>query len=372
MGQVLYRHALDRAGEIGDIADVRAGQARGPFTCPGCGGALIAKARGARRAPHFAHAADRPCGGETYLHGLAKHIFAAAYRRALTKGHPFPIVLRHDVTCERFAAELGAPCAGLAIERRYDLARRYGALRVEARDGAFIPDVLLENVRDPADTLYVEFAVTHELSPTKAASDRRIVEVPILDEGDCHALEQGLLDPAALRLVNISSPTLSLPPGECQCARREAARLEVFADGSWRVREGILARLVSEPPPNDRPATALAYCLVDTPVGTLGRARDIDALFGRVLAQGVRISRHQASDVNAMSMPQPPTIPSTVRRAAMAAPCVARSCFSCQHGRDTFGPLGGEPIACRYHGRQVRHDAADGCDAFAPRGRPST
>lgn len=370
MGVILYRCALDRADTIVEIADVRAGRALGPFTCPGCGGALIAKAWGTRRAPHFAHASSRPCGGETYLHGLAKRTFAAAYFHALDDGLPYPIVFRHQAACDRFVDELGTPCAGITPERRYNLARRYGALRVEPRHGAFIPDVLLENVHDAADTLYVEFAVTHELSPAKAGSDRRIVEVSIAHEDDCRALERGLLDPAAYRLVNVDPPTLRLPPGECRCAAHQAARLEVFADCSWRVREGVLERLVAEPVPSDRLSEARFYGLLRAPVGTVGHALDIDALFDRARAQGLNIRGHRTPGANAMPTGQPTRpISQAARRAVGDMPRAQRSCFSCLNGHDTFARIDEQPIACRHLGRQVRHNAAVGCDAFAPRGR---
>lgn len=74
LGEKLFKYALNQEGKLVHIDSVPNGKNCG-CVCPYCGGELIAKKKGEKREPHFAHKGDR-CAKyhETTLHQLAKLI----------------------------------------------------------------------------------------------------------------------------------------------------------------------------------------------------------------------------------------------------------------------------------------------------------
>ena len=73
MPKIKYHYALNKNGDIVDIADVdKENRKAQRFFCINCGAEMIPKL-GKFKVRHFAHKAETPdCNSETYLHKLAK------------------------------------------------------------------------------------------------------------------------------------------------------------------------------------------------------------------------------------------------------------------------------------------------------------
>jgi hypothetical protein len=146
------RHgAKVRAARL-DPADRRA---RAPFTCLGCGDALVPHL-GARRARHFAHRPGSTCAltaPETALHLDAKERLLELCAEAFSGARAVTLVTRCAACRRAVPRELRALGDGAAAE---------GAV------GALRADVLVTRGGRPA--LALEVKVTHALEPAKEAA----------------------------------------------------------------------------------------------------------------------------------------------------------------------------------------------------------
>lgn len=217
-----YRYAFDAEGHIADALELPADHAlhNGPFACAGCGNQVIAKTKGEHRVKHFAHKARVECNEETYLHRLAKRTFREVYTDCLDHGEPFLIELRHRATCDRHADVFATPCDGGTVWRDHDLTRYYDGIKEEQRDGEFIPDLLLYNTTGKNGTVYIEMAVTHELSEKKWESGQRIIELKIKHAGDIAHIREKRLGRGDGLFLNFAAKPVTLTAAECDCAAR--------------------------------------------------------------------------------------------------------------------------------------------------------
>ena len=172
---IKYRYALDD----GQIIDIQSDEVpRKEYCCLSCGNVLLA-VLGDIRQKHFRHKVQVDCSSETYLHNLAKRVFYQTYLDCLANNRPF--FFEHKVPIRCNACNDHGPCdAGFELKRT-DLTKHFTKIELEARDGQFIPDVLLKS---NSERLYVEIAVTHFVEQNKATSGVRIIEVHVSDESD--------------------------------------------------------------------------------------------------------------------------------------------------------------------------------------------
>lgn len=244
-----YRYAYDPQGHLVDVLDlpVLRDELAASFVCVGCGQPLIAKTKGERREKHFAHKVVTPtCTEETYLHKLAKQAFFDEYQHCLDHQEPYEIELAHPATCSAYQELLGENCS-LSVTKMHDLTRFYRALKLEQRDGSFVPDLLLYHPEHPErPLLYIEIAVTHFLSDQKVSSDRRIIEIPIESEADIAKIRRRRLTRADARFVNFQPSAQAASPAECSCAANIYNGLVVYSNGKSFLLNDTLATIDAE------------------------------------------------------------------------------------------------------------------------------
>ena len=247
----LYRYAHNSTGQVFDIEQLSraAAQRLGPFTCTACGGRLVARF-GKVREKHFAHKSSGECGEETYLHQLGKQTFYDTYKRCLGEGLPFTIEYTHDLVCARYEADLGHRCVVKQVAMSYDLTRYYSDIHFEKRDGAFVPDLLLDNEHHPTRKLYVEIAVTNFVSEAKKRSRHRIIEIPVKGEADLEAISRAHLKEPEVGFFNFERQLPHTKAGECPCNADLRSLFLVFRTGTCKllqlpsalIEQGIIQR----------------------------------------------------------------------------------------------------------------------------------
>lgn len=361
-----YRYAADAAGALTAIDALTPATrgARAPYACLGCGHPLVPRLGTGRVRPHFAHtarAAAEACGPETYLHRLAKQVFADAYRACLAAGRPFPLLRPVRRTCGHYEAAYGLVCPYQAVET-YDLTRYFdrvdveGAVTAVAPDGAadgargeerggepraepaggpagrptFRADVLLRSSRHADRQLLVEFAVTHPCSPEKRASGLRIVELTVGDEGDVARWADGITAGApGVELLNFAPPGAHDAGGSHCGGHCERGTIDVFL-----VYPSGKSILVALPP-----AEVAGY-------GARRRAAHVEVLGPS--GDGEDVARERYRDVV---------------RAAHFAGVPVRNCFLCRyHGADGVEAA----VFCKVRRVPAPSNAAATCEAYRP------
>jgi hypothetical protein len=244
---VQYLYALDAAGIVVSAKRLPPGREAWaePFRCLGCKAELVAKVRGKMRAKHFAHKPGTTCAPETYLHRLGKEVFRETYLACLASGDPFSITLTHPRACTKHRRLLRRRCEHGTVEQTFDLTRYYDDVRMEERDGAFVPDLLLFSQADPERKLYVEIAVTHFLSEPKRASGERIIEIPVQSEADVERLRERHLTESTASFVGFLRHPVEVVDAECTCSSKLYYALIVYESGKSILKEGALAELVA-------------------------------------------------------------------------------------------------------------------------------
>lgn len=212
---IQYRYAYNANSAIIDVSQLERSEVRGEsFTCISCGNPLVAKL-GEIKQKHFCHKQVQNCSPETYLHKLAKETFAKEYQACLKDGEPFYIELNLQRICNTYEETEGTCCPD-RVDRIFDLTQRYKAVEIEARQGEFIPDILLKD-ESGEKTLFIEIAVTHKASEKKQASQEKIIEISIQDEEDISLFKKRLIschDPK-IKFINIHPK----PVKEAVCIR---------------------------------------------------------------------------------------------------------------------------------------------------------
>lgn len=173
---IKYQYAIDesRTIDIGSDKVVRGKE----YTCLSCGNALI-PVLGEIRQKHFRHKNQIECSSETYLHNLAKRMFFQTYKECLSNNQPYFLGYYVPTRCN--ACNGYGPCEIGHELKRTDLTMHFKEIFLEARDGKFIPDILLKR---GSESLFVEIAVTHFVEENKASSGIRMIEIAVNDEND--------------------------------------------------------------------------------------------------------------------------------------------------------------------------------------------
>lgn len=184
MAGVKYNYALDEQGRFVSIKQAYLERNEGhTYHCIGCGANMIPRL-GEVRDWHFAHRGDEiPCGTETYLHMVAKHLIKEKFE----KGEPFIVGYYRDVKCSDigtcpFAKD--EECHTHKLET-FDLKAFYDTCEEEKPVGDYIADLLLTNSSKPdREPVLIEIQVSHKSTPQKIDSGLRIIEIRIRTEED--------------------------------------------------------------------------------------------------------------------------------------------------------------------------------------------
>lgn len=178
-----FLFAFDENQNLVDVNDLEREQRRKTiYTCIGCNTELI-PALGKIKKKHFRHK-HIACSGETYLHKLAKEIFYQTYKSCLENNVPFEIEIEQVYRCTKRSCKITDYIA-------YNLTEYYDGIKVEHKDGNFIPDLLLihKDKNKSNEKIYIEIKVTHGVSQEKLNSKNKIIEIPISSEDDIQKMK---------------------------------------------------------------------------------------------------------------------------------------------------------------------------------------
>lgn len=302
------------------------------FTCLSCEKQLVAKVRGSIRQPHFAHHPGSDCQPETYLHKLGKQVFADEFLACLQTGEPFDIVVEHPKICRRFEEHLGSPCIlNRSEEKVYDLTNYYNDVRLEKRDGEFIPDLLLTSKEFPDRKLYVKIAVTHFLSEKKSRSFEKIIEIPISSEEDLKKIRSRRLTGSEARFLNFTTPSEIQVDADCKCANKRAFAFIVFNSGKCFLEDSTLCDVASKSRPNQNSIENFRVIVADE-----DRYRPQSASF--VFQEAVEHAADEGFPI--------------------------KNCYLCTFQGDNFVKGQKTPIYCKRFKKKCKSDAAVNCDAY--------
>jgi hypothetical protein len=190
----LYIYALDEQESLIHVNQAESGHI---YACPGCKARFVLH-RGPKKTEHFKHYSEDPCGGETYLHNVAKRLFFTSYQRALREHQPFTLKLSREVYCANYKDIFIATClSSEAVD--FDLTRFFDHVQLEVEYGGFIPDVLLSSTTRK-EVLFVEIAVTHPCEQKKIDSGFRIIEFSVCDEADLDLFNHNAITPGDFQI----------------------------------------------------------------------------------------------------------------------------------------------------------------------------
>ncbi len=243
---VKYRFAFDNKKTTIIASEIAGKTVSNKFYCISCGEELIARVNGKIQQPHFAHKVKAECNGETYLHKLGKAVFVETYNSCLESGKPFIIKLKHEKKCKKFFPLLISECSVGHIEKEYDLTDYYHEVRVESRDGSFIPDVMLVSKSRENDKIYIEIAVTHFLSSEKENSDNRIIEIPIESEDDIEKIKEAKLSDKNSMFFGFNQESTSITDVECKCLNKKHYVFYVYDNGRSIINYSELSTIQSK------------------------------------------------------------------------------------------------------------------------------
>ncbi len=307
------------------------------FVCIACDRSLIAKVKGTQRSPHFAHHPGTTCNPETYLHRLAKEVFADTFRQCVEAGTPFLIELNHPLVCRKFQDVLGTPCLfDQTKSKQYDLTDHYNDFRIEPREQSFIPDLLLFNHDEPQKRVFIEIAVTHFLSEEKEKSGERIIEIPINSEADLEKIRSRKLNATNARFVNFITTSEMLTDSDCQCAGQETYAFIVHESGKCVLDKSTLAA-----------------------VATRQRNTGDKIRYFRIMDL-----RQVRSHLNGDYLPPPDHVFREGVERAHSEGFPLRNCYLCRYHGDNFRGTPGQPIFCKHLKMTCNSNEAVRCEYF--------
>ena len=327
-----YRYAFDEHGHTVDVQSLPSEHSDlpGSFTCLGCGAPLVAKIKGEKRERHFAHkAATSTCTEETYLHRLAKQVFLDEYHSCLASHEPFEIELTYPKRCQKYK-DLGHSCCIGTLTKAHDLTQYYDGIKLEQRDGSFVPDLLLYSSHHQGRTLYVEIAVTHFLSEEKAASDHKIIEIPVESEADVAKIRGRRLSQAEASFVNFKFPAAAIVDAECKCEFEPYYCLLVYTSGKSYLLHAPLVEIAETK--RQRSAQVEYARLLPAP--------DVSEAFAR---GGVYFDLLQEAAESGYPV---------------------RNCFLCRYAGVDRSWKSNTPVFCRYLKKSCTSNEAVTCDAY--------
>lgn len=220
---IQYQFALDENGSLIDINHLSASD-RKDYKCVSCQN-TIRPVLGKIRKKHFRHTHNSECSLETYLHQMGKILFDQKYRKCLKENIPYIVEYYSPIFCNHCKH---GPCETGEEKLTYDITKSFQEIQVETRDGALIPDLLLNS---KSDKIYIEVAVTHKSSNEKINSGIKIIEFVILDESDLEIFNSNKLsmDNDLLEFYNFKpKPIHKNLPKQC---KKTVSFFEVYKNG---------------------------------------------------------------------------------------------------------------------------------------------
>lgn len=210
---IKYRYALDEDNRVVDITSDNAVKAM-TYICLSCSNPLL-PVQGRERQHHFRHKVQAVCSAETYLHSLAKRVFAQTYQDCLDSGRPYMVSYHVPVQC--IACNDHGPCDAGHQLQTVDLTKHFKSVNIESHNDGFVPDILLSS---QFHTLFIEIAVTHFVEEKKSSSGNRIIEIQINDESDIDLITSCLLteDDPGIKIANFRKAPIDLNLAD-QCTK---------------------------------------------------------------------------------------------------------------------------------------------------------
>ena len=219
-------------GKLVNVCRVTNGLACGCI-CAGCGGEMVAKNNGTKKAHHFAHHVASTSCGESALHKVAKMALMDRLENALLDGAAVPL----EWFCER--------CKEVHIDDMIKMVEADEVWMEKAvPDGGIRPDLTLS--QKGKDRAFIEVVVTHAPEPgTEAYAFGDSIALVVLKVVDWHsvdALISGALKPTDLKY----------------CPRRDNVP-------AWFLDEGIGPMLISDDRPGLGPHRRMSGGLYGSP-----------------------------------------------------------------------------------------------------------
>ncbi|NBV14608.1 MAG: hypothetical protein EBS07_11140 [Sphingobacteriia bacterium] len=160
---IKYRYALDKEGNLIDIIDLDRIELKKDDKFFGLDfGQVLIPRLGKIKRKHFAQKPNSEIigSGETYLHALGKKVFYDDYVKCLKNNIPYYFKYKTEIYCDRLKQEYKIKCLQKIEEKKFDLTKYFNEIRIEKKDGKFIPDIMLSNSQR-GEKIYIEIAVTH-------------------------------------------------------------------------------------------------------------------------------------------------------------------------------------------------------------------
>ncbi len=178
--------------EFGEIIEAEKGMnSKQTFTCLGCGETVGAYAVNTKvQATHFRHTGNTGvkggCGNyESYIHNFSKRKFAENYEHISI----FELKQTLRIRCSQAKH---SECTSL-FNDVINLKERYPYIKIEPRDGSFIPDCLIFN--NNGDKIYIEIKFKSPVSEEKRNSGVPIIEIEVHTEKEIQEIiHSGFID----------------------------------------------------------------------------------------------------------------------------------------------------------------------------------
>ncbi len=332
---VQYRYAFNSSNAVVTAESLAGTQITDTYSCIACAKPLVARVNGQVRRPHFGHKFQGECNGETYLHRLAKRVFEDTYRNCLSEGLPFTISLTSPRVCDKFKQLTGRICELGEETHEYDLTQYYSELRVETRDGQFIPDISLHSVERPDDIIYVEIAVSHFLSEKKASCGNRVIEIPVESEKDIDMIRNAKLTPDNASFIGFHPEAGVVPDAECKCSRERVFAFYVFSSGKAYLDQGQLQSLRSR---IQRKAHSLCYFNIIQDSNKFSESGFPEMVRGDLFVEQVHLAHKRGVPI--------------------------KSCYLCRYHGNNWSVLTDDSIFCKTYNKPCNSNEAAECDRY--------
>lgn len=240
---IRYRYALNSLGIVVTAESLAETEITDTYTCLSCEQPLIACVNGEIRQPYFRHKARVECNRETYLHRLAKEVFYKTYKECIFYGIPFMIEFHEQETCSMYSSLIHKSCNIGEKVYPYDLTDYYTEIKIENRDGQFIPDISLHSKTRLGDIVYIEIAVSHFLSEKKSLSSNRIIEIKIEKDEDIEEIRSAKISDKNASFKGFSPKVSTVPDYSCLCAKKMFFAFYVYTSGKSRLKHDVLRQI---------------------------------------------------------------------------------------------------------------------------------
>jgi len=191
--------------ELGELVEAKKGMDKNhTFTCIGCHEAVGAYAVNTKvQATHFRHTGNTGTSGgcgnyESYIHNFSKEKFMTNYEYSTS----FEVRQKIRMKCSQSKY---SECTSLVADI-INLKERYPHIKLEPRDGSFIPDCLIFN--DAGDKIYIEIKFKSPVSQKKIDSGIPIIEIEVHTEKEIlELINSGFIDSdnKTIKLINFNN-----------------------------------------------------------------------------------------------------------------------------------------------------------------------